>query len=56
MSESHRLSGERRADVSRAAIDTLTSGRHAMIIGHSSIGVKVASIVIVVLALLKRLS
>ncbi|MDY0944527.1 hypothetical protein SOM11_00815 [Frigoribacterium sp. CFBP9039] len=56
MAESVRLSVETRAHAARAAEETRKSGRHAMVIGYSSLGLSVASLVIAVLALIRGLS
>ena len=51
MAESVRLSAETRAAAAQSLEDTRRSGRHALIIGYSSLAMAVASAVIAVVAL-----
>jgi hypothetical protein len=55
MTESVRLSAETRADAAQSREDTRRSGRHALIIGYSSLGLAVASAVIALIALVNGL-
>jgi len=56
MTESVRLSAETRADAAQSREDTRRSGRHALIIGYSSLGLSIASAIIALIALISGAS
>lgn len=56
MAESVRLSAATRADAEKLAEETRNAGLHAMVIGYSSLGLAVASVVIAVIALVNGMA